>query len=170
MPECLNPGPGYIRYAGGSAIAGALPRRNPVITRGTQLGTCVCYVGGTCVRLRSAAPSGLRCCCCCSYCCCCCSRWRYVPAAISVRVCSPWRATFSALYTYVGVVSLWNSCVAGCTSSHRFISISSAVGEESKDWKSRQESCQSRLEIFSSMGIHSFQIKKKYFLSLMIRC
>lgn len=38
MPECLNPGPGYVRYAGGSAIAGALPRRNLVITRGTQLG------------------------------------------------------------------------------------------------------------------------------------
>lgn len=38
MPECLNPA---RLYAGGSAIAGALPRRNPVITRGTQLRTYI---------------------------------------------------------------------------------------------------------------------------------
>jgi len=36
MPECLNPVPRLAMQAG-SAIAGALPRRNPVITRGTQL-------------------------------------------------------------------------------------------------------------------------------------
>ena len=43
-PECPNAWIPPRLYAGGSAIAGALPRRNPVITRGTQLCTHVCMV------------------------------------------------------------------------------------------------------------------------------